>query len=453
MDPSHEYVRLSRTGPCACGSTHGDDEECLAENTAANADDALAGAMAQGMLHGLFPERGLRRAFVKTLGRAGALAALTALTPLTQLAAVAQERSSKGVPEKKRLAVGFLPITCATPLIYAEQLGLFPREGLELSLQKVAGIALIRDKMVNGELDISQQVMPVALAMSAGIGGAPIPTRVMTVLNQNGNSLVLAMKHKDNRDPKNWKGFRFAVPFEQSHQMLQLRHYLASAGLDADRDVSYRVVPPSEYVSNLRVGNIDGFFGGEPGGQRAVYEGAGFIHLVSSEIWPEHPCCSVTATETWIKAHPNSFMAAYRAIIAASLHVSEPANRAGMAKILAQPQYLNQPETVVDQVLTGRYADGLGNVKTLPRRIDFQPFPHYSSAVWLLTQMRRWNMIKEDLDYKGLARQVMLATDAKRLIEERGGRAPEVGFRKETILGKSFDSDRPADYLKSLGKA
>jgi len=107
----------------------------------------------------------------------------------------------------------------------------------------------------------------------------------------------------------------------------------------------------------------------------------------------------------------------------------------------------------VDQVLTGRYADGLGNVKTLPRRIDFQPFPHYSSAVWLLTQMRRWNMIKEDLDYKGLARQVMLATDAKRLIEERGGKAPEIGFRKETILGKSFDSDRPADYLKSLGKA
>ena len=199
MDPSHEYVRLSCTSLCACGGTHGDNEECLAGKPA-NADDALAGAMAQGMLHGLFPEHGLRRAFVKTLGRAGALAALTALTPLTQLAAVAQER--KGAPEKIRLAVGFLPITCATPLIYAEQLGLFPREGLELSLQKIAGIALIRDKMVNGELDISQQVMPVALAMSAGIGGAPIPARVMTVLNQNGNSLVLSMKHKDNRRPE-----------------------------------------------------------------------------------------------------------------------------------------------------------------------------------------------------------------------------------------------------------
>ena len=34
-----------------------------------------------------------------------------------------------------------------------------------------------------------------------------------------------------------------------------------------------RVVPPSEYVASLRVGSLDGFFGGEPGGQRAVYEG------------------------------------------------------------------------------------------------------------------------------------------------------------------------------------
>ena len=90
MDPSHEYVRLSCTSLCACGGTHGDNEECLAGKPA-NADDALAGAMAQGMLHGLFPEHGLRRAFVKTLGRAGALAALTALTPLTQLAAVAHQ--------------------------------------------------------------------------------------------------------------------------------------------------------------------------------------------------------------------------------------------------------------------------------------------------------------------------------------------------------------------------
>lgn len=438
---------------CHCGEFHPECDKPVLSKQLSSEDErrALGNVLADGLLAGMFPNQRQRRAFLNAVGRNTALAALSTLTPLSTLTALAQDRSQR--LEKTRINVGFLPITCATPLIYAEQLGLFARQGLELNLQKIAAIALIRDKMINGELDISQQVMPVALTMSLGVGSTKTQARVLTILNQHGNSLVLANKHKNNRDPKNWKGFRFAVPFELSHQTLQLRAYVASAGLDPDKDVVFRVVPPPEYVSNLRVDNIDGFLGGEPGGQRAVFEGVGFIHLISSEIWEDHPCCSVTATEGWIKANPNSFNAAFRAIIGASLHVSDPNNRAGMAKVLAKPQYLNQPETVIDQVLTGRYADGLGNVKTAPRRVDFQPFPHYSYAVWLLTQMRRWNMIKEDIDYKAIASQVMLATDAKRLMEEAGVKAPAVGFRKERILGKEFDSSKPEEYMKSLRKA
>jgi nitrate/nitrite transport system substrate-binding protein len=414
-------------------------------------EESIQDGVAAGMLAGLFPRARTRRDFLNAVGATTALGALAAYTPLGALTAMAQDKA--GPLEKKALAIGFLPITCATPLIYAEQLGLFTRQGLEVTLQKIPGIALIRDKMIAGELDVSQQVMPVALSMSLGVGSTKVAVRVMTILNQHGNSLVLATKHKDNRDPKNWKGFRFAVPFEHSHQMLQLRYYLAAHGINTDQDIAYRVMPPTEYVSNLRSGSIDGFFGGEPGGQRAVYEGVGFIHLISSEIWSGHPCCSVTATEAWIKQYPNTFLATYRAVIGASLHVSRPENRAGMAKVLSQPQYLNQPELVVDQVITGRYADGLGNIKSAPNRVDFQPFPHYSMAVWLLTQMRRWNMIKEDIDYKALAQQVMLATDAKRLMEEQGAAAPAIGFRKEIIMGKEFDSSRPEQYLKGLQKA
>jgi nitrate/nitrite transport system substrate-binding protein len=371
------------------------------------------------------------------------------LLPLETLKAIAQEKKPL---EKTKLNVGFLPITCAAPLIYGEQLGSYSKEGLEVALQKIAGIALIRDKMINGELDVSQQVMPVALTMTAGLGGNTQSIKVLTILNQNGNSLVLANKHKDNRDPKNWKGFTFAVPFEQSHQTMQLRNYIAKAGLDPDTDIKYRVVPPTEYVSSLRVGSIDGFFGGEPGGQRAVFEGAGFIHMISKEMWDGHPCCSVTAPESWIRQNPNTFMAFYRAIIASSLHVAKKENRAGMAKVLSQPQYLNAPEVVVEQVITGRYADGLGAIKNEPSRVDYQPFPQYSAAVWLMVQLRRWNMLKEDVDYKKLAEQVMLATDAAKIMQEQGVTQPKVEFRTETILGDKFDSSKPEEYLKSVRK-
>jgi nitrate/nitrite transport system substrate-binding protein len=419
---------------CRCGQAKVSVEEQVSRDI----DTAL--------LHGLFPEPMLRRTLLKSVGASVLLGALSSILPVETLKAIAQER---GPLEKTKLNVGFLPITCATPIIYGEQLGTFSKEGLEVSLQKIPGIALIRDKMLSGELDISQQVMPVALTMTAGLGGNQQSIKVLSILNQNGNSLVLAMKHKDNRDPKNWKGLTFAIPFDQSHQALQLRNYLAAHGLDPDQDVKYRVVPPSEYVSSLRVGSIDGFFGGEPGGQRAVFEGAGFIHLISKEIWDGHPCCSVTAADSWIKQNPNSFMAFYRAIIASSLHVAKMENRAGMAKVLAQPQYLNAPEVVIDQVLTGRYADGLGAIKEDAGRVDYQPFPHYAAAVWLMVQLRRWNMLKEDVDYKRLAEQVMLAADASKIMRDQGATPPAGGFGKEMILGTVFDSSDPEGYLKA----
>lgn len=428
-------------GLCQCGAPETGQDF--------SADEAIAAGIEGSMLEGLFPDPILRRTLLRTVGASVLLGALSTILPLDDLKAIAQERKPL---EKTKLNVGFLPITCATPLIYGEKLGSYKKEGLDVSLQKIAGIAIIRDKMINGELDVSQQVMPVALTMTAGLGGNTQSIKVLTILNQNGNSLVLANKHKNNRDPKNWKGFVFAVPFEQSHQTMQLSNYLAAAGLDPTKDVQYRVVPPTEYVSNLRVGGIDGFFGGEPGGQRAVYEGAGFIHFISKEIWDGHPCCSVTASEAWIKQNPNTFMAFYRAIIAASLHVAKKENRVGMAKILSAPEYLNAPEIVVDQVITGKYADGLGTIKNDPGRIDYQPFPHYSSAVWLMVQLRRWNMLKEDLDYKKLAAQVMLATDAMKIMREQGVTPPSVEFRKETILGQTFDSSRPEEYLKSVRK-
>jgi nitrate/nitrite transport system substrate-binding protein len=438
-DTTHRHSFVA--GLCSCGERH--------SAPPANGEAAVGQGVEQALLHGLFPDPILRRTLLKSVGAATVLGALSTLLPLDALKAIAQDKKPL---EKTKLNVGFLPITCAAPLIYGEYLGNYAKEGLEVSLQKIAGIGIIRDKMINGELDVSQQVMPVALTMTAGLGGTTQSIKVLTICNQNGNSLVLANKHKTNRDPKNWKGFVFAVPFEQSHQAMQLRNYLAANGLDPDKDATYRIIPPTEYVSSLRVGSIDGFFGGEPGGQRAVYEGAGFIHAISRDLWNGHPCCSVTAPESWIKQNPNTFMAFYRAIIAASLHVSDKKNRDGMAKVLAQPQYLNAPEVVVEQVITGRYADGLGSIKTADDRVDYQPFPHYSAAVWLMVQLRRWNMLKEDVDYKKLAQQVMLATEAEKIMRDMGASPPAAEFRKEVILGQEFDSSKPDEYLKSVRK-
>ena len=431
-------------GTCSCGQRH-DAHELAWLN--ARGEASLDHATEQAVLHGLFPDKTTRRAVLKAVGAGTLLQAISTFLPLDTMKAMAQD---KVVPEKAEIAIGMIPITCATPLVMAEHNGLFKKNGItSVKFFKTGAPGIIRDKLLNGELDMSQQVMPVPITVSMGAGSVADLTHVLTIQNQHGSSLVMAMKHRDNRDPKNWKGFRFGVPFEQSQHALVLRYFLAEHGLDPDQDVSFRIVPATEYVSNLRTGNIDGFYGGEPGGQRAVYEGAGYLHTLSRDLWQGHPCCAFTARAAWIKQYPNTFLAAYRAVVESSVFVSDPANRGGIAAILAKPEYLNQPEIVIEQVISGRYADGLGNVHEVKDRIVFNPYPHYSMAVWFMTQLKRWNMIQGDIDYKGIAEQVMMATQAKERLAELKLEAPEP-YRTETIMGKPFDASKPEEYIKSF---
>ena len=61
----------------------------------------------------------------------------------------------------------------------------------------------------------------------------------------------------------------------------------------------------------------------------------------------------------------------------------------------------------------------------MPNRIDFDPFPWQSFAIWILTQMKRWGQIKGDVDYKAVAEQVYLATDTAKLMREVGLTPPD----------------------------
>ncbi len=98
---------------------------------------------------------------------------------------------------------------------------------------------------------------------------------------------------------------------------------------------------------------------------------------------------------------------------------------------------------MLEQVLTGTYADGLGGVQKVPDRIDFDPFPWQSMAVWMLTQMKRWGQIKGDVDYRKIAEQVFLATDAAKLMREMGQTVPHSAYRKVTVMGRPFDPAQP----------
>lgn len=400
------------------------------------------------LVKALFPQDTVRRRFLRAVGKSTAMAAISSVIPLASLQAMAQE---KGILEKKDLKIGFIPITCATPLIMAHPLGFYQRQGLNVEIVKTAGWALIRDKMLNKEYDATHFLSPMPLAITLGLGANATPMNVATIQNTNGQAITLSVKHKDKRDPKHWKGFKFAVPFEYSMHNFLLRYYVAEAGLDPDKDIQIRVVPPPEMVANLRAGNIDGFLGPDPFNQRAVFEEVGFIHLLTKELWNGHPCCAFGTSSEFIQQNPNTFAALFRAVLTAAAMAREARNRELIAKVISPPQYLNQPEIVVQQVLTGRFADGLGGIQTVPDRADFDPMPWQSMAVWMLTQMKRWGYIKGDVNYRQIAERVFLLTDARRHMKDLKQPVTDgPGYRKHTIMGKEFDPAKPEDYLRSF---
>jgi nitrate/nitrite transport system substrate-binding protein len=452
IDP-YDADRPLRLG-CSCGG-HASDADHAAATLRGRSETAEFEAESNAfieatLMKALFPQDAVRRRFLRAVGRNSAAAAIGSVLPIASLQAMAQD---KGAIEKKELKIGFIPITCATPLIMAHPLGFYSKQGLDVQVVKTAGWALIRDKMLNKEYDATHFLSPMPLAISLGVGSNATPMNVATIQNTNGQAITLATKHKDKRDPKDWKGFKFAVPFEYSMHNFLLRYYVAESGLDPDRDIQIRVVPPPEMVANLRAGNIDGFLGPDPFNQRAVFEEVGFIHLLTKELWNGHPCCAFGTSTEFIQKNPNTFAALYRAVLTAAVMARKPENRELIAKVISPTAYLNQPETVVAQVLTGKFADGLGKVQTVPDRADFDPIPWQSMAVWMLTQMKRWGYLKGDVNYKQIAEKVFLLTDAKRTMKELGQATPEGAYPKFSVMGKVFDAAKPEEYLKSFAIA
>ena len=445
FDNPFDADRSLRKGGCSCG----DHTSQAAHDTATLAsEDARSARMVEAaVVRALFPEDHARRTFLRAIGASTALAAISQFFPI---GLATEAFAQAGVPEKKDLKVGFIPITCATPIIMAQPMGFYNKHGLNVDVIKTAGWAVIRDKTLNKEYDAAHMLSPMPLAISLGVGSNAVPYTAPAIENINGQAITLAAKYKDRRDPKQWKGFRFAVPFDYSVHNYLLRYYVAEHGLDPDTDIQIRSVPPPEMVANLRADNIDGFLGPDPMNQRAAFDGVGFIHVLSKEIWDRHPCCVLAASREFVTQTPNTFAALLKAIIDATAFASKPENRKQIAEAVAPTNFLNQPVTVVEQVLTGTFADGLGTVRKVADRIDFDPFPWESFAVWIMTQMKRWGQIKGEVNYATIAKQVFLATETTKLMKEVGLTPPATTSKTFVVMGKTFDPSKPEEYIKSF---
>lgn len=337
--------------------------------------------------------------------------------------------------EKDQLNLGFIPLTDCAPLVVAKEKGFFHQQGLNVELSRENSWANIRDKVGIGMLDGAQMLAAMPLASALGVSGT-VPMITAMSLDLNGNGITVsndiyqrmvatgesqldtlvgsgrALKQviHENR-AAGGKPLMFATVFPYSSHNYLLRYWLASSGIDPDKDIELTVVPPPQMVNYLQAGVVSGFCVGEPWNTLAVCNGLGHTLAASYDIWNNHPEKVFGVASSWAAANPNTHQAVITALIKASEWIDQPENREEVCELLSKGRYVNAPKEILEKSMLGTFQ--FSRDEAALERADFNVFNRYSAnfpwrshALWFLTQMVRWGQLREPKDLQRIAQQV-----------------------------------------------
>ncbi len=316
------------------------------------------------------------------------------------------------MPTAPLLRIGYVALTDAAPLLAADELGFFARQGVRVSLSEEGAWAAVRDKIALGALDGAHLLGPMPIALACGLGGVSARLSVGAGMGRNGNTIALSRALADEagldgqgalapgafaaalraRGRAGRSPVRLAAVFPFSSHNYLLRHWLALGGLDPDRDLTLAVVPPARAVRALADGKVDGFCAGEPWGSHAAALGAGRVALATGDIWPDHPEKVLAFREGLPRP---AAVALTAAAIAAARWLDDPANRDDAVELMRARVFPGLPRDTVRLAFEGRVAAAPGGAgsRPLPAPLRFRPatFARPEAAAWWLRQMRRWN--------------------------------------------------------------
>ena len=195
------------------------------------------------------------------------------------------------------------------------------------------------------------------------------------------------------------------MTFPPGTHAMWMRYWLASGGINPDKDVSLITIPPAQMVANMKVDKMDGFCVGEPWNNRAIEDGIGFTAITTQQMWKDHPEKVCAFTEEFATKNPKTVKAILKALHLASVDLDKMENRAKVAEVIARPTYINCPPAIILERLLGKYDYGDGRVEQDPNYMIFSErncnYPHQIYGKWWLTQFRRWGMTKGAPDYDG----------------------------------------------------
>ncbi|MEM9882138.1 MAG: CmpA/NrtA family ABC transporter substrate-binding protein [Planctomycetota bacterium] len=368
-----------------------------------------------------------------------------------------------GALEKAELEIGFVPLSDCAPLVAAYEKGFFENEGVHVTLRRERSWAAIRDKTAFGVYDASQMLYPMPLASTLGVGGPAVPMVTALCLSLGGNAITVgealyAEMAEAAGQPtltENESAAALAAVvrvraaagsppptlgcvFPTSTHHYELRHWLASGGIDPDLDVNLLVVPPPDMPAALREGRLDGFCVGEPWNSITVRRGWGRIVMTKHTLWNHGPEKVLGVTAAWADEHPRTHRALLRAILAAAEWCDRPENREELLGMIGVERYVDVSPTTLRASMFGELRRDLDHEPEA--RPDFMVFHRYaasfpwvSHARWFIDRMVGAGQIDEPDDADDLAARVNRTDLYREACDDLGRPYPTIDHKPEGV--------------------
>jgi len=330
------------------------------------------------------------------------------------------------------ILAGIIPLTDSALLVVARECGFAEEEGIGLTLIRETSWANIRDRIAIGHFQAAHMLGPMPIAatlgltplrqaviapMALGLGGNAVTVsaslfeqmRAMGPIDvlapATGGAALRAVVEK--RRSEGMPPLQFGVVHPHSGHNFELRYWLASSSIRPDQDVDIVITPPPFMPDALASGQVVGFCVGEPWNSVAVASGAGRIAIVKSAIWRSGPEKVLGVHAGWAERNGDALARLIRALYRAAEWCGNPKNHAALAHILARPDYLGVPASLIVKAIDGSILEPFA-----PRSgiVFFAPFagaatfPWQSHALWFYSQMVRWGQVAHTAAHAEAAR-------------------------------------------------
>ena len=187
----------------------------------------------------------------------------------------------------------------SSALVIANAKGMYEAEGINVELHQFNVGADIVIAMAAGQIDVGYVgTAPATMAIDKGM-----PLKIVGAVNEEGSGIVIS-NNSNISSVADFEGHTLVMPSEGSIQDILLYHLLQENNISS-KSIDIMQMQTSLMPEALQSGKIEGYIVWEPYVDQASSAGYGKTFMYSGQIWKNHPCCVIIASDNFRQNNPD----------------------------------------------------------------------------------------------------------------------------------------------------